>query len=654
MATLGKPLLDGVRIISYNLHGFKSSWHYLRELLNGHDIVFIQEHWLQPSELYLLHELHEEFIVFAKSAMEGRLQQGVLVGRPYGGVGVFVRKSLSGVVSLIGYDNDARVVGIKLKSVDFNLLVVGCYFPCNRSSIQYDHDLCQIAGVIDGFMLSNHECKLCILGDMNFECSENDYGYNVFMELMKEYNISPCIDLLTDDVKYTYRHVTLNQSSIIDHVFINCDIKSYIDGILVLDDASNCSDHLPISFALKFPVSFAHCYQPTADSTCIRQYRWDKGNLTDYYDYSGVLLNNIRHVFDCDTSSGSCSNCDHHLDIDIYYSELVWALSSAADRFIPIIPQCALKHYWSLELDELKSNSKCSHEMWVFAGKPRHGVYFDIMRDAKYKYKLAVRQAIHAYESQFSDELFDHMLSKDMSSFWKVWSVKACNKIVSTKCVDGRVCNKDIAELFRDKFCDNVVNTQVTEQAVLGHDSNVNQWACCVDDIESIIHDNMKYGKAAGCDGLTLEHITYGHPSIILHLCKLFNLMMVHGYVPDQFGRGIVIPLVKDKTGNVADASNYRGITVSPVISKIFEGYLLLKFQKYLYSNDLQMGFKRNVGCPPAIFVTQQVVDYYISRRSDVFIAAVDASKAFDRINHYTLFNKLRVNAIPHIVLSIF
>ena len=67
------------------------------------------------------------------------------------------------------------------------------------------------------------------------------------------------------------------------------------------------------------------------------------------------------------------------------------------------------------------------------------------------------------------------------------------------------------------------------------------------------ILDHMKCGKAAGYDNLTLEHIVNSHPSLICHLCKLFDLMFKHCYVPNDFGRGIVIPLIKDKRGNVND-----------------------------------------------------------------------------------------------------
>jgi len=34
----------------------------------------------------------------------------------------------------------------------------------------------------------------------------------------------------------------------------------------------------------------------------------------------------------------------------------------------------------------------------------------------------------------------------------------------------------------------------------------------------------------------------------------LFNIMSVHGVVPDGFGVGIVIPVVKDKLGDITHA----------------------------------------------------------------------------------------------------
>ena len=47
--------------------------------------------------------------------------------------------------------------------------------------------------------------------------------------------------------------------------------------------------------------------------------------------------------------------------------------------------------------------------------------------------------------------------------------------------------------------------------------------------------------------------------------------MLSHAFVLDAFGSGIVIPIVKDKSGDIAAIDNYRPITLSPVIFNIFE-----------------------------------------------------------------------------------
>ena len=51
--------------------------------------------------------------------------------------------------------------------------------------------------------------------------------------------------------------------------------------------------------------------------------------------------------------------------------------------------------------------------------------------------------------------------------------------------------------------------------------------------------------------------------------------MAVHGFVPDDFGKGIIIPVVKDKAADVNSLNNYRGITLIPVVSKLFEQIIL-------------------------------------------------------------------------------
>ena len=57
-----------------------------------------------------------------------------------------------------------------------------------------------------------------------------------------------------------------------------------------------------------------------------------------------------------------------------------------------------------------------------------------------------------AYESRFSDDLFDHLLSKDMQGFWKVWAHKTCKSVISVDSIDGETDDLEIANAFRDSL----------------------------------------------------------------------------------------------------------------------------------------------------------------------------------------------------------
>jgi hypothetical protein len=171
--------------------------------------------------------------------------------------------------------------------------------------------------------------------------------------------------------------------------------------------------------------------------------------------------------------------------------------------------------------------------------------------------------------------------------------------------------------------------------------------------VESIIKE-MKSGKAAGLDGLSVEHLSNCHPILPGILASLFNLIIHLGHVPAQFGVSYTVPLVKINgcTKNLS-VDDFRGISISPVISKIFEHCILRRFNNYFASSDNQFGFKKSVGCSHAIFTVRSVVDHYVSNGSTVNLCALDVSKVFDKMNHHGLFIKLMNRCIPITLLSV-
>jgi len=101
------------------------------------------------------------------------------------------------------------------------------------------------------------------------------------------------------------------------------------------------------------------------------------------------------------------------------------------------------------------------------------------------------------------------------------------------------------------------------------------------------------------------------------------------------------IPLVKNRDGNIEDRSNYRGITLSPVISKIFKLLIMNMVKDKLVSSDLQFGFKPNSSCSRAILALQAGVKPICDNGGTATLCALDISKAFDRVNFYGLFQIL-------------
>ena len=98
---------------------------------------------------------------------------------------------------------------------------------------------------------------------------------------------------------------------------------------------------------------------------------------------------------------------------------------------------------------------------------------------------------------------------------------------------------------------------------------------------------SLKLGKACGPDELSAEHLVHAHPSLVIHIYFLFRFMISHGFVPDMFAIGLIVPLVKDKIRNINNVSNYRGITLIAVIFKLFEGVLLEIGNEFLQSDHL-------------------------------------------------------------------
>jgi len=102
-----------------------------------------------------------------------------------------------------------------------------------------------------------------------------------------------------------------------------------------------------------------------------------------------------------------------------------------------------------------------------------------------------------------------------------------------------------------------------------------------------------------------------------------------------------MVPLLKDKYGDASLVNMYRGITLSSVLSKLFEYIVLELCGECLGSDMLQYGFKKSSGCVDAVLTFRESVRYFKSRGSKVFCVSVDANKAFYKVLHSGLYLEL-------------
>jgi hypothetical protein len=161
----------------------------------------------------------------------------------------------------------------------------------------------------------------------------------------------------------------------------------------------------------------------------------------------------------------------------------------------------------------------------------------------------------------------------------------------------------------------------------------------------------LKCGKACGHDGITSEHLKFASREFHTHLALCLTAIISHGFLPSNCMRTVLVPVIKNKVGDHSDIGNYRPIALVAVISKVLENIILKKLQTDVDISDHQFGFKKSHGTDMCVYSLKQIVQFYNKHGSPVYACFLDASKAFDRVNHWTLFRRLLDRGVPpHIV----
>ena len=119
-----------------------------------------------------------------------------------------------------------------------------------------------------------------------------------------------------------------------------------------------------------------------------------------------------------------------------------------------------------------------------------------------------------------------------------------------------------------------------------------------------------------------------------------------------SFSNSVIIPL--PKKGDLSLPSNYRGITLSPLASKIYNSMLLNRISPHLdpILRRNQNGFRKGRATTPQILSVRRIIEEINISKQKASIVFVDFSKAFDSVNRNVMLRILLNYGIPEETLK--
>lgn len=149
--------------------------------------------------------------------------------------------------------------------------------------------------------------------------------------------------------------------------------------------------------------------------------------------------------------------------------------------------------------------------------------------------------------------------------------------------------------------------------------------------------------NACGVDDIPFKFYKLILPLISRHILHIYNSIVTTSIYPDRWKCSKVIPI--PKTGSDYALNNLRPISILPALSRVFEHIISGQINQYIFQNSLlddrQSGFRKNCNTSAVLLGITELIREKINLNINCILVSLDLSKAFDRLDHVKMVEKL-------------
>ena len=458
---------------------------------------------------------------------------------------------------------------------------------------------------------------------------------------------------------YTYQHISLPNRSYIDHILVSVNLIKHTCQTEVLNPhCLNSGDHLPVKSHINFidPIAKNPSGQTSSqsDNSFVPNHMWKNPIFIDLYQQS------VIDALDTSLNHESMESEIHYLQKTLIQSaQNAYDTLNSNSKFHTITP----KSWWNKELSKCRKILQSMFNTWKsegFSKDPENIAYNRYLFARKQFRSLNKKCKNQATAHHFVN--IEKIKKMKPSSYWnQIRLAKKDTRKLYT--INGKTEIKDISQDFKNHF-NNLLNTPRTSST--NNETSNKRLKDLLTDMNGLQDPNFEItgtevsnaikqinlDKSPDPFGVKVEHFFHVNETVSLYLADIINKIFKNDSIPPLLATSLIIPIVKSYKKSMQDPNNYRGISITPIITKIIERIIINKCPKLQHHNDMQFGFVSNASTLHAELLLSETVKRYNQGGSPVYVCSLDAEKAFDSLTWYNLFSRLKSDSIlPKVVI---